>query len=52
MVFVKRMRLVILKHMVVGSLVNEFASPVSGSEYGPENEAPFGHPLLPIQRVL
>ena len=42
---VHRLTLVMLKHMVGGVPENRFGSPVSGSECGPENEAPFGHPL-------
>ena len=41
-VFVKRMTLVMLKNRLGGSLVNEFVSPVSGSECGPNYEPPFG----------
>jgi hypothetical protein len=52
-VFVKRMTLVMLKNMLGGSLVNEFVSPVSGSECGPENRPPFGHPLwVPKRRLI
>jgi hypothetical protein len=49
---VHRLTLVMLKHMVGGVPENRFGSPVSGSENGPENEAPFGHPLWVPKRWL
>jgi hypothetical protein len=51
-VVLTHMGVVMLKHMVLGSLVGEFRSPVSGSECGPENEPPFGHPLWVPKRSL
>ncbi len=51
--FVTRLTLVMLRNVLGGSLVNEFVSPVSGSECGPENRPPFGHPLwVPKRRLI
>jgi hypothetical protein len=44
---------VLLCNMVVGSMITETWSEVLGSESGPKNKAPFGHPQwVPKMRLI
>jgi hypothetical protein len=48
-----RVFVVLLCNMVVGSMITETWSEVLGSESGPKNKAPFGHPQwVPKLRLI